>query len=72
MNKLQEEGVGVAVNYRPVHLLTYYRQTFGFKEGMFPTAEMIGKRTISLPMYPKMGEDAVAKVIEAVQKAVKQ
>ena len=71
MNRLQAEGVGVAVNYRPVHLLTYYRQTFGFKEGMFPKAEMIGKRTISLPMYPKMGEDAVAKVIKAVQKAVK-
>jgi dTDP-4-amino-4,6-dideoxygalactose transaminase len=36
---------------------------------MFPKAETIGKRTISLPMYPKMSEDAVAKVIEAVQKA---
>ena len=71
MNKLQEEGIGVAVNYRPVHLLTYYRKTFGFEQGMFPKAEMIGKRTISLPMYPKMGQDAVAKVIEAVQKAVK-
>ena len=71
MNKLQEEGIGVAVNYRPVHLLTYYRKTFGFEEGMFPKAEIIGKRTISLPMYPNMGEDAVAKVIEAVKKAVK-
>jgi dTDP-4-amino-4,6-dideoxygalactose transaminase len=71
MNKLQAEGVGVAVNYRPVHLLTYYRKTFGFEQGMFPKAEIIGKRTVSLPMYPKMGEDAVAKVIEAVQKAVK-
>lgn len=71
MNKLQAEGIGVAVNYRPVHLLTYYRKTFGFEEGMFPKAEMIGKRTISLPMYPKMVEDAIAKVIEAVQNAVK-
>ena len=66
MSRLQEEEIGVAVNYRPVHLLTYYRQTFGFKEGMFPKAEMIGKRTISLPMYPKMDEDAVTRVIQAV------
>ncbi len=71
MSRLQEEEIGVAVNYRPVHLLTYYRQTFGFTEGMFPKAEMIGKRTISLPMYPKMGKDAVPKVIKAVQNAVK-
>ena len=71
LEKLQEQGIGVAVNYRAVHLLTYYRQTFGFKEGMFPKAERIGRRTLSLPMYPKMDQDAVAKVIEAVQKAVK-
>ena len=68
MKKLQEQGIGVAVNYRPVHLLTYYRQTFGFGERMFPKAEMIGKRTISLPMYPRMSKDAVSAVIEAVQK----
>jgi UDP-4-amino-4-deoxy-L-arabinose-oxoglutarate aminotransferase len=55
--KLQEQGIGVAVNYRPVHLLTYYRETFGFKEGIFPKAELIGKRTLSLPMYPQMTEE---------------
>ncbi|QTA84484.1 DegT/DnrJ/EryC1/StrS family aminotransferase [Desulfonema magnum] len=71
LNALQEEGIGVAVNYRPVHLLTYYRKTFGYKEESFPVAEMIGKRTISLPLYPNMGEDAVGKVIEAVQKSVR-
>ena len=64
LNALGEEGIGVAVNYRPVHLLTYYRQTFGYKPGDFPMAEMIGKRTVSLPMYPSMGEDAVTRVIK--------
>lgn len=66
--RLQEQGIGVAVNYRPVHLLTYYRETFGFKEGIFPKAELIGKRTLSLPMYPQMTEEEVAEVIRAVQK----
>ena len=70
MHKLQEQGIGVAVNYRPVHLTAYYRQAFGFKEGMFPEAEIIGKRTVSLPMYPTMSEDAVETVIETVKKAV--
>jgi len=68
MNDLQEEGVGIAVNYRPVHLLTYYREALGFREGMFPRAEMIGRRTISLPLYPSMSKDAVALVIRSVKK----
>ena len=51
LQKLGEEGIGVAVNYRAIHLLTYFRKTFGYKRGNFPVAEDIGDRTISLPFY---------------------
>ncbi len=67
---LQENGVGVAVNYRPIHLLIYYRREFGFREGDFPRAEEIGARTISLPLYPKLGEDEVRTVVSVVKKAL--
>jgi dTDP-4-amino-4,6-dideoxygalactose transaminase len=60
---LQERGVGVAVNYRAIHLLKYYREKFGFKEGDFPVAEQIGSRTISLPLYPKLKDSEVDYVI---------
>ena len=32
-------GVGVAVNYRAIHLLSYYRKRFNFESGSFPIAE---------------------------------
>ena len=51
LKKLGTEQIGVAVNYRAIHLLTYFKETFGFKEGDFPIAEKIGNRTISLPFY---------------------
>mgnify|MGYP000589720164 CR=1 FL=1 len=63
---LQERGIGVAVNYRAIHLLSYYRQRFGFKPGDFPVAERIGDSTISLPMYPGLGDEQVERVIQAV------
>jgi dTDP-4-amino-4,6-dideoxygalactose transaminase len=63
---LQERGIGVAVNYRAVHLLSYYRQRFGFKPGDFPIAERIGDSTISLPMYPGLSDQEVERVIQAV------
>jgi UDP-4-amino-4-deoxy-L-arabinose-oxoglutarate aminotransferase len=51
---LQREGIGVVVNYRAIHLLTYFREKFGLRRGQFPNAERIGDRTLSLPFYPNM------------------
>jgi dTDP-4-amino-4,6-dideoxygalactose transaminase len=59
--ELQARRIGSVVNYRAIHLLTYFRQRFGFEPGSFPRAEQIGAETISLPFYPSMPEkDAVA------------
>ncbi len=71
LHELQDRGIGVAVNYRPVHLLDYYRKRFGFKEGDFPNAEYIGNHTISLPLYPKMTTSEIEYVIEKVNEVVK-
>ena len=62
--------MGVAVNYRAIHLLKYYRVKFGFKEGDFPIAEQIGDRTISLPLYPKLKESEVDYIIETALNVV--
>lgn len=64
--ELQARSIGVSVNYRAVHLLTYYRQRFGFKPGDFPVAEGIGDATLTLPLFPTMEDWEVERVIEAV------
>ena len=64
---LQEKGIGIAVNYRPIHLLKYYRETFGYREGYYPVAEEIGKRTLSLPLYPSLQEEEALHVINTVK-----
>lgn len=63
---LQDRNIGVAVNYRPIHLLRYYRENFGYKEGDYPVAEEIGKRTISLPLYPSLKETEVRYVVKVL------
>jgi dTDP-4-amino-4,6-dideoxygalactose transaminase len=64
--QLQERGIGVAVNYRAVHLLSYYREQFGFRPGDFPNAEAIGDSTLTLPLYPSMTDADVDEVIRCV------
>jgi len=54
IQKLGEARIGAAVNYRAIHLLTYFRNTFQFKTGDFPFAENIGNITISLPFYVRL------------------
>jgi dTDP-4-amino-4,6-dideoxygalactose transaminase len=67
LSDLQERGIGVAVNYRAVHLLKYYRETFGFTRGMFPEAERIGDSTLTLPLYPKLSDAEIDYVTDTVK-----
>lgn len=64
---LQARGVGVAVNYRPIHLMEFFRETFEYQEGAFPRSEKIGYSTISLPLYPQLTDPEVGYVIDAVR-----
>ena len=50
---LREKGIGVNVNYIPVHTQPYYAN-LGFKQGDFPAAESYYAEAISLPMYPDL------------------
>jgi UDP-4-amino-4-deoxy-L-arabinose-oxoglutarate aminotransferase len=64
---LQARGIGCVVNYRAIHLLTYFRKRFGLPPGSFPHAELIGDQTISLPFYPTMADGDVVIVARALR-----
>jgi dTDP-4-amino-4,6-dideoxygalactose transaminase len=67
ISKLQEQGVPVAVNFNPVHLMSYYKKTFGYKPGDFPETEIFGKSVITLPFYIKMTDADLDKVTETLK-----
>ena len=67
---INNHGVGAVINYPAIHLFSYYRKRFGYKEGMLPNAERIAKREISLPLYPKLTNREIKYVIDVVAKAV--
>jgi UDP-4-amino-4-deoxy-L-arabinose-oxoglutarate aminotransferase len=65
--ELQRKNIGVAVNYRPIHLLKFYRDTFGFSEGNYPVSEEIGRRTISLPFHTFLCSEDIKYVVAALK-----
>jgi UDP-4-amino-4-deoxy-L-arabinose-oxoglutarate aminotransferase len=66
LTKLGAAGIGTAVNYRAIHLLSYLSDLLKIPRGSLPVAEEIGDRTISLPMYPTLGTAEQDRVIDAV------
>jgi dTDP-4-amino-4,6-dideoxygalactose transaminase len=72
LTHLQANGIEVVVNYRAIHLLTYFRERFGFEEGAFPVAEKIGNAAISLPFFPGMPLDVVNVVVDCLEKALSE
>jgi dTDP-4-amino-4,6-dideoxygalactose transaminase len=66
MTGLRAAGVGTQVLYIPVYLQPWYRKTYGYGPGKCPVAESFYSRALSLPLYPAMNNDDVARVIAAV------
>ena len=59
MDRLKEKGIQTSIHYPPIHLFTYYRKMFGFKEGMLPKTEYVGEHEVTLPLYPLMKQEDV-------------
>ncbi len=64
---MAEAGVGTSVHFIPLHLLTYWRQTYEFSESDFPVASAEFKKTCSLPIFSAMTDEEIEKVIAAVR-----
>jgi dTDP-4-amino-4,6-dideoxygalactose transaminase len=64
------ENIAVNVHYIPIHYHPYYKKKFGYRPGSFPVAEKIFSRVVSLPIYPKMTDDEVMDVVNAVNKLI--
>ena len=62
--KLRAAGIGVNVHYVPVYLHPYY-QNMGYKKGLCPVAEAAYTEILTLPLWPGMGVEDVARVISA-------
>jgi len=69
-SELHRGGVGVNVHYNPVHLHPFYRHRFNTKAGMCPVAERAYERILSLPIFPRMNDDDVHRVITALRKTL--
>lgn len=71
MEQLKAHGIGSGVHYPAIHRFTLYRQ-LGFKDGMFPHAERFGASTVTLPLFTRMRDEDVQRVVSAINQICEQ
>jgi perosamine synthetase len=53
-----------------IHLLSFYRERFGHREGEFPVCEDVAARSLALPFFPEMSEGQIARVARELRLAI--
>jgi len=70
IERLFAQGIGCSVHYIPLHLQPYWRDTYRLTPGMFPVSQRVYERTVSLPIYTRMTDADVTRVVAAVKVAL--
>jgi perosamine synthetase len=64
---LRDRGVQSKPYLPAIHLMSFYRETFGFREGQFPVCEDIAARSVALPFHPRLTDGEVEQVAAALR-----
>ena len=63
---LKERGIGTSVHFIPIHHHPYYRETYGWAPGDYPVSDQAFETMMSLPLYTRMSDSEVDRVVTAV------
>ncbi|MFL5845587.1 MAG: DegT/DnrJ/EryC1/StrS family aminotransferase [Solirubrobacteraceae bacterium] len=69
---LYERGVQSKPYLPAIHLMSFYRERFGHREGEFPVCEAVSASSIALPFFPELAEGQVAEVAQTLRDVLGQ
>ncbi len=72
VRSLGERGIPSKPYFPAIHLMTFYRERFGHREGEFPVCEDVAGRSIALPFFPTMAEGQVERVAAALVEVLRR
>jgi dTDP-4-amino-4,6-dideoxygalactose transaminase len=70
IERLYDAGIGCSVHYIPLHLQPYWRDRYTLQPADFPHSQKAFERMVSLPLYTRMGDADVLRVVQAVRRAL--
>jgi len=70
IERLFAAGIGCSVHYVPLHLQPYWRDRYALTPAQFPHSQRAFERMFSLPIYTRMSDADVERVIAAVRQVL--
>jgi dTDP-4-amino-4,6-dideoxygalactose transaminase len=71
IERMFAQGIGMSVHYIPLHLQPYWRDTYGLVPQSFPVSQRIYERSASLPIYTRMTDGDVERVVSSIKVALR-
>jgi perosamine synthetase len=70
IKEMEKRGISCRDYFQPIHLQPFYKKEFGYKEGDFPVAENISKRTLALPFFNNLKEKEIDFVVKNLKEVL--
>ena len=70
--ELRSRNIGCSVHFMPIHMHPYYRDKYGYHSSDFPITYDAFEALLSLPLSPRMTDEDVQDVIDAVSDIVEK
>ena len=67
---LRERGIDSKPYLPAIHLMSFYRERYGHREGEFPVCEDVARRSLALPFFGRLTDGQVERVATGVRDAV--
>ena len=64
--EMRTRNIGTGLHYLAVHELSFYRERYHPVSELLKNSEYVAARIVSLPLFPDMQEEDVAKVVEEI------
>lgn len=71
IRSMGEQGIETTIGTYALHVEDYFRCRFGGNEADLPNAARAWRQTLSLPLYPGLGEADMGRIAAALAKAVR-
>ncbi|WP_372640259.1 DegT/DnrJ/EryC1/StrS family aminotransferase [Ancylomarina sp.] len=72
IERMAQIGIGTSVHYKPLYLMSYYKERYDLKAIDFPNSERIWKGTVSLPLFPFMDTDDLSFICSSIKTILKE
>jgi perosamine synthetase len=67
---MRERGIDTKPYLPAIHLMSFYRERFGHREGEFPVCEDVASRSLALPFFGELTDGQIEQVTQALREVV--